>query len=125
MNPVAEALFDYARDVYGIESDYPFPNDPDIPVLRHPDTRKWFAIVMNVPRSALKPNSEGRVDIMNVKCDPILSGSLRLREGYYPAYHMNHDLWLTVLLDGSVPFEEITPLLDLSYELTRKKHNTK
>ena len=57
---------------------------------------------------------------MNVKCDPILSGSLRMQEGYLPGYHMNHDQWLTVLLDGTVPYEEIIPLLDMSYDMTFK-----
>lgn len=116
-------LFDYARYHYGVEPDCPFSNDPDIPVLRHIGSRKWFAIFMNVSRSVLRLDGDGdeRVDIMNVKCDPLLSGSLRLQEGYLPAYHMNHDQWLTILLDGSVPYEEIVPLLDMSFELTMQK----
>ena len=119
MNELMQALFDYARDTYGVEPDCPFPKD-DYPVLRHRDSKKWFAIFMNVNRSALSTGGEGRVDIMNVKCDPILSGSLRLNDGYLPAYHMNHEQWLTILLDGTVLFEDITPLLDMSYELTMK-----
>lgn len=121
MNAMVQQLFDYALRQYGVEPDYPFSTDPEIPVLRHRGTRKWFAIFMTVSRAALHLAGGGKVDIMNVKCDPILSGSLRLREGYLPAYHMNHDQWLTILLDGSVPFEDITPLLDLSFELTMQK----
>ena len=124
MNELMQALFDYAQFTYGIEPDCPFPND-DYPVLRHRDNKKWFAIFMNVDRSVLNIGGEGRVDIMNVKCDPILSGSLRLNDGYLPGYHMNHEQWLTILLDGTVPFEDITPLLDMSYELTMKKYKRK
>ena len=121
MNDLQQQLFAYAQEHYGVIPDYPFSDDPDTPVLRHHGTRKWFAIFMNVSRSVLHLDGDGRVDVMNVKCDPILSGSLRLQEGYLPAYHMNHDQWLTILLDGTVPLEEITPLLDLSFELTMKK----
>lgn len=120
MNELIRRLFEYAESRYSVEPDFPFPNDTQTPVLRHSDTRKWFAIFMNVPRSVLYPGGEGRTDIVNVKCDPILAGSLRLEPGYLPAYHMNHEQWLTVLLDGTVPFEDITPLLDMSYELTEK-----
>ena len=121
MNELIKAIFEYAENRYGVEPDYPFPDDPDIPVLRHRGTRKWFAILMNVSRSALHLDGDGRVDIMNVKCDPVLAGSLRMEPGYLPAYHMNHDLWLTILLDGTVPLTEITPLLDMSFELTFHK----
>ena len=122
---VTEKLLDYALGTYGVAPDHPFSTAPDYAVLRHPDTRKWFALVMDVPRSRLGLRGEEHVDILNIKCDPILSGSLRLQEGYFPAYHMNHDGWLSVLLDGTVPLEEIAPLLDLSFELTMKKPKKK
>lgn len=121
MNELKQQLFDYALEHYGAAPDYPFSTAPDYSVLRHQDTRKWFALIMDVPRSRLGLEGEERVDILNIKCDPILSGSLRLEKGYLPAYHMHHEGWLTILLDGTVPFGDIAPLLDLSFELTMKK----
>lgn len=117
-NELMIRIMGYAREHYGVEPDFPFPNYPDIPVLRHHGSRKWFAIFMNVSRSVLRLDGDDPVDIMNVKCDPILSGSLRMQEGYLPGYHMNHDQWLTILLDGTVPLDEIIPLLDMSFDLT-------
>ena len=32
---------------------------------------------------------------------------------------MNHDHWISVLLDGTVPVEEIYPLIDISFRLTQ------
>ena len=61
------------------------------------------------------------------KCDPVLVGSLRERAGFYPAYHMNKDKWITIRLDGGVDGEEIQRLIQLSYELTapvKKKKRT-
>ena len=60
------------------------------------------------------------VDVLNVKCDPILIGSLRTQPGFFPAYHMNKDKWISVILDETVPADVIKNLIDLSYQLTKK-----
>lgn len=57
---------------------------------------------------------------MNVKVDPLLTGSLRTQRGILPAYHMNKERWISVLLDGSVPLEQALALLDMSYALTQR-----
>ena len=36
----------------------------------------------------------------------------------YPAYHMNKKSWITILLDGTVPFENIKQQIDESYAIT-------
>lgn len=72
-------------------------------------------------RQILGLDGEGFVDVMNVKCDPILVGSLRLKNGFLPAYHMNKDKWISILLDGSVSKEEIFPLIDESHSLVMPK----
>jgi predicted DNA-binding protein (MmcQ/YjbR family) len=54
---------------------------------------------------------------MNLKCDPELAIELRERyESVRPGYHMNKKLWNTVVLDGSIPFQEIRKMIDHSYE---------
>lgn len=86
-------------------------------MLRRVDNKKWYALVMTLPRRTLHLDGEGQVDAVNLKCDPILIGSLRLSPGYLPAYHMSKIHWLTVLLDGSVPKDQILDLLAASYHL--------
>ena len=125
MSTLIKDVFDYAANTYGVEPDYPFSTAPTYAVLRHLSNRKWFALIGDVRRDKLGLSGEGKIDIMNVKCDPILSGSLLMQEGYYPAYHMNHESWITILLDGTVPLEEIYQLLDLSFELTMEKPKKK
>ena len=60
-------------------------------------------------------------DILNIKCDPVMAGSFRGKPGFFPAYHMNKDRWITILLDGSAAREDITGLLAMSYELSKRK----
>ncbi len=111
-------LIDYIFDTYSIEPDYPFPRDDVSCVFRHIDNRKWFGIAMVIPCRTIGIDRDGQVDILNVKCDPIMMGSLRDRPGFRPAYHMNKDKWITVLLDGSAEQEDITALLAMSYTMT-------
>lgn len=44
-----------------------------------------------------------------------------MREEILPAYHMNKENWITILLDGTVSKGKICELIDISYELTGKK----
>ena len=114
-----QEVFDYVEERYEVAPDYPW-NDGDA-VLRHLKSRKWFALVMTIDGTKLGLVDAGQVEILNVKCDPFLIGSLRLENGFHPAYHMNKDKWLTIRLDGSVPLGEIKKLIDLSFELTLGK----
>ena len=116
-----QELIDFIFDEYSVEPDYPFRMDDVTCVLRHIDNRKWFGIAMVVPYRTIGISREGNVDILNVKCDPIMTGSLRGKPGFRPAYHMNKDRWITILLDGSAGKEDIAVLLDMSWQMTAVK----
>lgn len=114
-----EMVLQYAIAAFGAEPDQPFSKDFDSTVLRHKRTRKWYGLIMNIPRHLLGLESAEMVDILNVKLDPDLIASLVDKQGYFRAYHMNKTHWITVLLDGSVPSEEVSQLLDFSFDLTK------
>lgn len=123
MKTIKEEVLAYARKTYQAVPDAPFRTAPTYLVLRHADTRKWYALFMDVPRKKLGLPGDESVDILNIKCDPLLSGSLCMKAGFLPAYHMHRESWITILLDGSIDAREIFPLLDMSYESTRKNGN--
>ena len=116
-----QKLKEHIFDTYSVEPDHPFRMDDVSCVFRHADNRKWFAITMNIPYKRLGIQRDGNVDILDIKCDPILIGSLRDKPGFRTAYHMSKDKWITILLDGSAAQEYIIPLLAMSYDLTRAK----
>lgn len=116
-----EELEAYILNHYSTEPDYPWADTPRAAVFRHAGNRKWFALVMEVPRDKLGLVGTEKLDIINFKCDPILIASLRGEPGIFPAYHMNKSSWITAALDGSVQTETIELLLDVSYELTKPK----
>ncbi len=108
----------YISETYGINPDFPWLKYPSFSVYRHSNNKKWFAVVMNLHKSKLGLSEDETVDVVNLKCDPIMSGSFCKDDGIFPAYHMNKNYWISVLLDGSVDDEKLKLLLDISYELT-------
>lgn len=111
----------YAQEAYGTEAEYLWKDTPTAAVLRHKTNRKWYAVLMEVPKGRLGLSGEGVADVLNVKCDPLLIGSLLRSKGFLPAYHMSKAHWISILLDGSLSAEDIFPLLDLSFQMTEKK----
>ena len=112
-------IFVWCKQQYDVEPDYPW-NDWNA-VLRHKDNRKWFGLVLEINGGKLGMDTEKMVDLLNIKCDPMLIGSLLLRRGFFPAYHMNKDNWVSILLDAPENDEKIKSLLDMSYEMTRSR----
>jgi len=111
----------FIMETYNAEADYPWRKSPNHAVFRHCSNRKWFALIMDVPKNKLGLPEEGLLDVVNLKCDPILIGSLREEPGFLPAYHMSKDNWITVALDGSASDDKIKMLLDMSYQATAPK----
>lgn len=112
-------------DSYGIQPEYLWADSPDSAVFRHPRSKKWFGLMMNVEKKRLHLTGDEAVDVLNVKCDPIMIGSLRREPGFLPAYHMNKDSWISILLDGTVPDDRVMPLLDMSYDLVAPRPKAK
>lgn len=115
----------YINEKYKQLQEHPWKEYPEYSTFKHKDNGKWFALIMDVPYEKLGINKEGRADVINVKHFPELIGSARKEEGVLPAYHMNKEYWLTILLDGTVPKERIYELIDISYGLTMKKSKGK
>ena len=117
-----EKVFQYVKRKYAVEPDYPLPTAPTFPVMRHEDNRKWFAIIMDVPRERLGLDGNARVDILNVKLgDPLLVDFLTQQQGYFRGYHISRGNWISILLDGTVPMEEIGQWIDESFRVTASK----
>ncbi len=101
-----------------------FPWDDTSGVFRHSESQKWFALIMELKYGQLLKNeNKETVNAMNLKIDPEKGPELIKQDGIFPAFHMNHKLWITVLLDDTVKDETIMELIKESFELTMKKKN--
>lgn len=119
---IAAEVIRYIEEQYGVEPEFLWAKTPGNAVFRHIRNRKWFAaLLQDIPRKTLGLAGAEPVNILDLKCDPLLKGSLLDGSRYLPGYHMNKEHWITLLLDGSLPLSEIYSLIDMSYGITGKK----
>ena len=119
-----QELLNHIADTYGVTPDYPFEGDFTTAVCRHGDNRKWFAILMEIPRSRLGLAGEGTLNVVNLKISPEMLPSLLQERGVFPAYHKSKTHWVTVVTDGaeaSASEEMVEFLTEVSFTLTAKR----
>lgn len=74
----------YIQENYGIEPDCPWIEYHDYEVFRHDGNKKWFALVMGVPKNKFGLPGCEILDVVNLKCNPLLLGSLLGEKGFFP-----------------------------------------
>jgi len=102
-----ESLREYILKKKGAYEDFPF--GPSVIVYKV--KRKMFALVAfdETPQR------------INLKCDPELAPHLRAAfKAVLPGYHMNKKHWNTIIMDDSVPEDELLAMIDDSYDLVVK-----
>lgn len=110
MNTRQDAI-EYCLGLEDTYEDYPF-RDSNWAVMRQGINKKMFACIFE---------RQGYIWI-NVKCEPdLLDLYRRMYTAVVPAFHMNKAHWNSIILDGSVPEEEICGMIVHSYMLTKPK----
>ncbi|MCI9418935.1 MAG: MmcQ protein [Eubacterium sp.] len=112
-------ISDFIKKKYKVSPEYPWQKYDSNAVFRHSDNNKWFALVMCVQRCKLGLSGEDHVDVINLKVDDIFFRDTIIQEdGIMPAYHMNKQHWISVLLDGTVAKDRIFDLIHMSFLAT-------
>ena len=116
-NRIAALIFDR----YSVEPDFPWDEGEKNPsgVFRHAGNNKWFGLIMNIERLHLDKSADSEtVDVINLKADENKTAALHKIRGVYPAYHMNHSKWISVVLDDTLDDRDVMDLVDESFDLT-------
>ncbi len=48
-----EEIFRFAKEMYGTGPDYPWQRTPRYAILRHQNSRKWYAALIDIPKENL------------------------------------------------------------------------
>ena len=112
-----EDVINYIEATFDVTGECLWQSFPNYIIFRNKRNKKWFAGIMDVEKSKLGIEGEGKLDILDLKCDPLMIGSLLMNEGYLPAYHMQKSSWIAAVLDDNACNEEIKDLINLSYEI--------
>ena len=104
-----EEVLEYGLSFSGTYTDAPF-HDDNWCVMRHKKNKKVFAWIFD---------KDGYVWV-NVKCDVEWRDFWRNAfESVIPAYHLNKTHWNSIILDGTIPVEDIKRMIGESYDLTK------
>ncbi len=122
MKTIRDHIDVYIKEKYGIDPEIlPFAHE-DYEIYRHTETGKWFAVFIVKERSAFGLDGDGTAEILCVKPrDPLFADFLMQQPGYLRGYPSGKWNWVSMVLDGTVPFEDICRWLDESYLATRTK----
>lgn len=112
-------LIQYAGEKYGSEPEFLWEKFSDNAVLRRKDTEKWFAVLLTVSRRKLGLDYDETVEIIDLRMQAENIPALVDGKKFFPGWHMNKKHWFTIILDGSVSFEEICKRIDESYNLAK------
>ncbi|MGN1113624.1 MAG: MmcQ/YjbR family DNA-binding protein [Oscillospiraceae bacterium] len=106
-----QEFIEFCSSISNALVDQPFENDFSTYAARHLQSRKWFALIMDL---------HGKT-VVNLKCEPMSAEFYRkVYKGVIPAYHMNKRLWNTVYLQSDVPDRVIMQMTEDSFKLTSK-----
>ncbi len=119
-NEITLQLLAHIQAKYGDELEYLWRKFPQNAIVRNQSKKKWYAVFLIVSKSKLTGDSEEKVEALNVRVptqdlEASIDGISR-----FPGYHMNKKNWITLCLDGSIPFDELTTRLETSYHLAAK-----
>ena len=117
----ARAVMEYIRGKYGDEPEFLWEKTPTNAIWRRKDNSKWYCVLITLARRKLGLDEDGFVEILDLQSPPECIAEIVDGKRYFKGYHMNKKHWMTVCLDGSLPFKEICKRIDESYLLAKDK----
>ena len=119
---IRERLDACIRETYGIDPEILSFSHEDYEICRHTETGRWFAVFIVKDRSVFGLDGDGTAEILCVKPrDRFLADALVQQPGYLRGYPSRRWNWISMVLDGTVPFEEVCRWLDESFLATGTK----
>ena len=106
------------QELYGNKPEFPWEKYPGYATFKNKESKKWYAIIMNINQEKLDKTTLKEVEIINLKLEPTEIEELLKENSFYPAYHMNKKNWITIILDNTVSDEKIMNLIKRSYSFT-------
>ena len=119
-NYQTNTIFKHIKVEYGVEPEFLWPERyPSYAVFRHHNNKKWFALIATISSKSLGLEDNKKIDIINLKFDKNQTYDLaETSDHIFPAYHMNKNNWITIILDGTLPDELVFELIQKSYLLS-------
>ncbi len=114
-------VINYLKEKYGDEPEYLWEKFPDNAVARRKDNSKWYLAILTVRRDKLGFETTEKAEVLDIRALPEEVPNLIKQDNIFSGYHMNKKTWISIILDGSMSFNNICKFIDNSYELAGLK----
>ena len=114
---IRDILLNYIFEKYESKPEFPWEKNPRHATLKTKKTNKWYAVFMTIEKEKLGIKEEGQLDLLNLKLPTTLIDDLIDYKQYFPAYHMNKNHWISIILDRNTDLDYIKNLIHMSYSL--------
>lgn len=115
----AHKIIEFIKTKYFDELEFLWKKFPNNAIWRRKDSDKWYGVLLVLSKRKLGINSDEIIDIIDLRAEKSDIIMLVDNKSYFYGYHMNKKHWITIVLDGSIPLEEIYAIIDKSYELAK------
>ena len=116
----AKDIICYVSEKYGDELEFLWDKFPDNAIWRRKDNEKWYGALLTIKASKITLDRDTMIEILDLRIKPEDIETTIDNKRFFMGYHMNKKHWYTLLLDGSIPTEEICRRIDESYLLAKK-----
>lgn len=117
----ARKLILHIKKTYGDEPQFLWERFPQCAIFRRRDSGKWYGVLMAISASKLGLDSDGDIEIINLRIAPDSASEAASKEGYFEAYHMNKKHWISLNLNSALPMREIYARVAYSFNAASKK----
>ena len=119
-NRISDAFY----DLFHAKPEFMWEKFPRYGVYRNADTRKWFAIIMNLSARKVTPNADslglfGEIEVVNFNLGDRVAEFVQ--KGAFPSYHMSKKNWVTAVLNDSLSDDLILEMAKISFERSKGK----
>lgn len=116
----AKEIICYVSNQYGDELEFLWDKFPDNAIWRRKDNKKWYGVLLTIKASKIALDRDAMIEILDLRIKPEDIETTIDNQRFFRGYHMNKKHWYTLLLDGSIPTDEICRRIDESYLLAKK-----
>lgn len=119
-SPQTKRVIEFIGEKFNGKLEYLWEKYPTDAIWRRSDNKKWYGLVMTIPKNKLNFETDELVEVMDVRAKPEFIDNVVDGKLFFRGYHMNKTHWLTFILDDSVEDSKIFSLIEESYNLAKK-----
>lgn len=117
----SQMIIAHIGEHFNAAPEFLWKNFPQYAIFRRSDNRKWYAVIMRVPKKFLHLGGNDEFEILNLRIVPEELDKLVDNEKYFRGWHMNKRSWMTLRLDDTLTDDELLTRLEQSYRMAGNK----